>query len=488
MAGDFRHTGGTINETSSGAATIVFDGTGTQIYTGGGTVSNTIGYTVNSGATVQLVTSGSLGSTTGTFTVNGTLDATSVALTGTGTNFDLNSGGTLRIGDANGITSSGTSGSIRTSGGTRTFDSGANYVYGGGVAQVTGSGLPGTVNSLTVSASGTYLTLAPTAGDTTTTRALTVSTNLTVDAGQFDQNACSSTHTLTVDRMLLTNGGNYINCNSANAGGTSLSTLTFASPNTRPQLSVGSGSTFDYVGSGAITFSGAGATTNVSNAGVIRINGGGRTSGEATCGVGQVSITATYRDQCLGDGLRELLPGGCGADQPGVRWVCCAALRELQRGFEQHRLGHGRLPPARPAAPAAAPRPTAVRFQGFAAEPQDAGGVLLTWQTGYEVSNLGFHVYRDGVRMTPSPIAGSALLAGARTVLTAGQAYRWVDEEGTASSTYTLEDLDLDGTKTVHGPFGAGAGATPERRRRGSGARIRRRGSGRSGLARRGRA
>ena len=106
--------------------------------------------------------------------------------------------------------------------------------------------------------------------------------------------------------------------------------------------------------------------------------------------------------------------------------------------------------------------------------------MLLTWRTGHEVSNLGFHVYRDGVRLTESPIAGSALLAGARTVLTAGQAYRWVDAAGTASSTYTLEDLDLDGTRTVHGPFGAGA----RRRRRAAGEarrRIRWRGCGRGG-------
>ena len=115
--------------------------------------------------------------------------------------------------------------------------------------------------------------------------------------------------------------------------------------------------------------------------------------------------------------------------------------------------------------------PTAVRFKGFTTEPADGGGMVLTWRTGHEVSNLGFHVYRDGVRLTASPIAGSALLAGARTVLTAGNVYRWVDAEGTAASVYTLEDLDLNGTKTVHGPFGAGAATAPTRNlRRGAAA------------------
>ena len=233
-----------------------------------------------------------------TMTVNsgGTLNVGSYAdskyLSGPGT-FTVS--GTLGIGDPYGIlTGTGTGatgGSIQVTG-TRTYYTTANYTYNGGVGQVTGTGLTG-ANNLTVSGSGTYLTLAPTPGDSATTRALTVSADLTVDAGQFDQNGCAATHTLGVDRMLLTNGGSYINCNSASAGGTSASTLTFNTPTTRPQLNVGSASTFDYVGTGAITFSGGGATTNVSNAGVIRISGGGRTSGAATCGDTAVAITVS---------------------------------------------------------------------------------------------------------------------------------------------------------------------------------------------------
>jgi hypothetical protein len=68
------------------------------------------------------------------------------------------------------------------------------------------------------------------------------------------------------------------------------------------------------------------------------------------------------------------------------------------------------------------------------------------------VSNLGFHIYRDGVRATLSPVAGSALLAGAQTILPAGNSYSWFDPAGTAGSSYTLEDLDISGARTVHGP------------------------------------
>jgi hypothetical protein len=90
----------------------------------------------------------------------------------------------------------------------------------------------------------------------------------------------------------------------------------------------------------------------------------------------------------------------------------------------------------------------------------------LRWQTGYEVRNLGYNIYREqnGQRtlITPSLVAGSALLAGRQTELTAGLSYSWQDQiseicgeraDGGGGVTYWLEDVDLDGTKTLHGPI-----------------------------------
>jgi hypothetical protein len=61
-------------------------------------------------------------------------------------------------------------------------------------------------------------------------------------------------------------------------------------------------------------------------------------------------------------------------------------------------------------------------------------GIVLRWQTGYEVDNVGFHVYReeDGrrERLTHEPILGSLLRAGSGTPLTAGGSYSWLDSEG----------------------------------------------------------
>ena len=57
VAGNFLHTGGTITETSTGSGSIVFNGTSNQNYTGGGTISNTINFTVNNSAGIALLTS-----------------------------------------------------------------------------------------------------------------------------------------------------------------------------------------------------------------------------------------------------------------------------------------------------------------------------------------------------------------------------------------------------------------------------------------------
>jgi hypothetical protein len=110
----------------------------------------------------------------------------------------------------------------------------------------------------------------------------------------------------------------------------------------------------------------------------------------------------------------------------------------------------------------AAISPTAVRLRGFSAATTPDGEVALQWQTGYEVDNLGYHIYREQhgkrKRVTPSIIAGSALLTGERTALTAGQTYTWFDTpvatvKGIGPVSYWLEDVDINGKRTMHGPI-----------------------------------
>src|SRR5258706_2300543 len=106
--------------------------------------------------------------------------------------------------------------------------------------------------------------------------------------------------------------------------------------------------------------------------------------------------------------------------------------------------------------------PTAVKLTGFAAL-QNGDEVLLHWQTGYEARNLGYNIYRERngrrVSITPSLIAGSALIAGGPTTLRTGFDYTWYDDlkqrdDGRVPGvTYWLEDVDVDGTRTLHGPI-----------------------------------
>lgn len=98
--------------------------------------------------------------------------------------------------------------------------------------------------------------------------------------------------------------------------------------------------------------------------------------------------------------------------------------------------------------------PTAARLRAFRAT-AGAPGVLLEWQTSFEVDNLGFNLYREegGRResVNPSPVAGSALISDA--TLAAGHSYAWLDRAGTPEARYYLEDVDIGGARNLHGPF-----------------------------------
>jgi CSLREA domain-containing protein len=110
--------------------------------------------------------------------------------------------------------------------------------------------------------------------------------------------------------------------------------------------------------------------------------------------------------------------------------------------------------------------PTAVKLTGFSATRFENGEVQINWQSGYEAHNLGYNVYREQngkrVALTPSLVAGSALMAGAQTKLTAGLSYSWIDDDGgqglaargqRSGVNYWLEDFDVNGTRTLHGPI-----------------------------------
>jgi len=95
---------------------------------------------------------------------------------------------------------------------------------------------------------------------------------------------------------------------------------------------------------------------------------------------------------------------------------------------------------------------TLINLSSFTATPSNRA-VILNWATASEIDNAGFNIYRaeseDGeyIKINSSliPAEGSP---------TQGAMYQFIDEGVKNRTTYyyKLEDIDLNGTSTMHGP------------------------------------
>ncbi len=105
--------------------------------------------------------------------------------------------------------------------------------------------------------------------------------------------------------------------------------------------------------------------------------------------------------------------------------------------------------------------PNAVRINSFDAG-RNGSVVLVTWKSGGEFHNLGFNVYREvggsRVQINPSLIAGSALLMNEVQQMHGAKSYAWIDRSATPGASYWLEDVDLNGARTMHGPIAVSSG------------------------------
>jgi len=100
--------------------------------------------------------------------------------------------------------------------------------------------------------------------------------------------------------------------------------------------------------------------------------------------------------------------------------------------------------------------PTVVHLLAIEAVQDSKGKVLVSWTTTFEAENLGFNLYRETgagrVKVNKQLIAGSALFAKKKQ-LDSGNSYRWKDKVRDGEfAQYYLEDVDLHGVKTMHGP------------------------------------
>jgi hypothetical protein len=98
---------------------------------------------------------------------------------------------------------------------------------------------------------------------------------------------------------------------------------------------------------------------------------------------------------------------------------------------------------------------TAVELLSFEAAPLDSA-VELTWQTGSELWNLGFHLYRSSSVEGPYDRITSTVIPGLGSS-PVGASYRYVDS-GLANGVmyfYKLEDIETTGRTKLHGPVWA---------------------------------
>ncbi len=103
----------------------------------------------------------------------------------------------------------------------------------------------------------------------------------------------------------------------------------------------------------------------------------------------------------------------------------------------------------------AVPTTTAVELVDFEAQAGD-GAVELTWETGSEIDNVGFYLYRAEAAEGPFGLVNETVIPGLGSS-PLGAAYRYVDAGLVNGTTYfyELEDLESTGVKERHGPVSA---------------------------------
>jgi hypothetical protein len=97
--------------------------------------------------------------------------------------------------------------------------------------------------------------------------------------------------------------------------------------------------------------------------------------------------------------------------------------------------------------------PTAVTLSSFTAEAGE-GAVFLGWETATEIDNLGFNLYRAESVGGPRMQLNGALIPNKTPGSPVGATYGFLDGSVEAGVTYRywLEDLDIYGKATQHGP------------------------------------
>ncbi len=99
---------------------------------------------------------------------------------------------------------------------------------------------------------------------------------------------------------------------------------------------------------------------------------------------------------------------------------------------------------------------TAIELASFTVEAND-GRAMVMWETGTEIDNAGFNLYRAASPDGPWVKVNKALIAAEGDPV-AGASYSLVDTPGRGLFYYRLEDIDLSGVTTLHNAVSAQLG------------------------------
>lgn len=109
--------------------------------------------------------------------------------------------------------------------------------------------------------------------------------------------------------------------------------------------------------------------------------------------------------------------------------------------------------------------PTAVFINYFTAQiplaTTQGVTVVVRWETAAEIDNAGFNLYRGTSANGPWTKLNSTVIPGkVPPGSVVGATYEWVDNAAPSTSVYyLLEDIDLNGSTTQHGPVQATGGS-----------------------------